>query len=147
MWEGVMGKCGEVHMHCLPFPAVHLAQLPVTLLPLEALSIGAHRPWPTWGRRRERGGKHRRASVKHCIIIHRQPSLSLRLTINIRPCPQQYSGFTSKKHAFCASIDCCIGLVHAVNRIGINLTSIACSSRVPHIGPVCTATSQLSHGH
>ena len=53
------GECGEVQevAHCLPFPADQLAQLPVVLLPLEALSVGAHLLWPTWKseRRREQG--------------------------------------------------------------------------------------------
>ena len=61
VWEGVgrCGECGEVQevAHCLPFPADQLAQLPVVLLPLEALSVGAHLLWPTWKseRRREQG--------------------------------------------------------------------------------------------
>ena len=57
--------CGEVHerLHCLPFPAGHLTLLSVAPLPLEALSIGAHRPWPTWneeGEERRKGGRRRR---------------------------------------------------------------------------------------
>ena len=61
IWRGAgrCGECGEVQEvpHCLPFPADQLAQLPVVLLPLEALSVGAHLLWPTWKseRRREQG--------------------------------------------------------------------------------------------
>ena len=58
VWGGV-GRCGEVQevAHCLPFPADQLAQLPVVLLPLEALSVGACLLWPTWKseKRREQG--------------------------------------------------------------------------------------------
>ena len=61
IWRGAgrYGECGEVQevAHCLPFPADQLAQLPVVLLPLEALSVGACLLWPIWKseRRREQG--------------------------------------------------------------------------------------------